>query len=311
MSSIIQRDGSDREQHEENIGQWTMKKTTRLKEMINAPEILVMHPAHDALSARIAEQAGAKAVTVGGFAASGVLLGQPDSSQLTATELATFYEGICASVDIPVFVDADTGFGGVTNVIRTVKDFERAGVAGLFIEDQLFPKRCGHTAGKDVISTEEMVPKLKAALDNRTDEDLVIMGRTDALGVLGIEDAIARANLYRETGCDMVFVEAPETTSQMRRICEEVDGPVLANMIEFGRSPLLASHQLQELGFAAAVWPVASVFVVSRALEVLYRTITETGSTISLHEQMVDFEEYMKIVRLSELRDTEARYEKI
>ena len=150
-----------------------------------------------------------------------VLLGQPDSSQLTATELAKFYEGICASVDIPVFVDADTGFGGVTNVIRTVKDFERAGVAGLFIEDQLFPKRCGHTAGKDVVSTEEMVPKLKAALDSRTDEDLVIMGRTDALGVLGIEDAIARANLYRRTGCDMVFVEAPETTLQMRRICRK------------------------------------------------------------------------------------------
>ncbi len=288
-----------------------MKKTTRLKEMINAPEILVMYPAHDALSARIAEQAGAKAVTAGGFAASGVLLGQPDSSQLTATELAKFYEGICASVDIPVFVDADTGFGGVTNVIRTVKDFERAGVAGLFIEDQLFPKRCGHTAGKDVVSTEEMVPKLKAALDSRTDEDLVIMGRTDALGVLGIEDAIARANLYRQTGCDMVFVEAPETTLQMRRICKEVDGPVLANMIEFGRSPLLASHQLQELGFAVAVWPVSSVFVVSRALQVLYRTMKETGSTTSLHEQMVDFEEYMRIVGLTELRDTEARYEKI
>jgi 2-methylisocitrate lyase-like PEP mutase family enzyme len=287
-----------------------MKTTTRLKEMIDAPEILVMYPAHDALSARIAERAGARAVTVGGFAASGVLLGQPDSSQLTATELAKFYEGICSSVDIPVFVDADTGFGGVINVIRTVKDFERAGVAGLFIEDQRFPKRCGHTAGKEVVSTEEMVPKLKAAIDNRADEDLVIMGRTDALGVVGIEEAIARANLYRETGCDIVFVEAPETTSQMRRICEEVEGPVLANMIEFGRSPLLDSNQLQELGFAAAVWPVASVFVVARALQSLYGTMKETGSTMSLREQMVDFEEYMEIVGLSELRDSEARYEK-
>ena len=211
-----------------------------------------MYPAHDALSARIAEQAGAKAVTAGGFAASGVLLGQPDSSQLTATELAKFYEGICASVDIPVFVDADTGFGGVTNVIRTVKDFERAGVAGLFIEDQLFPKRCGHTAGKDVVSTEEMVPKLKAALDSRTDEDLVIMGRTDALGVLGIEDAIARANLYRQTGCDMVFVEAPETTLQMRRICKEVDGPKMANMVEQGDTPYLLEDELGEMGYKIA-----------------------------------------------------------
>lgn len=286
-----------------------MKKTTRLKEMIQAPEILVMHPVHDALSARIAEQEGARAVTVGGFAASGVLLGQPDSSQLTATELTKFYEGICASVDIPVFVDADTGFGGVTNVIRTVRDFERAGVAGLFIEDQRFPKRCGHTAGKDVISAKEMVPKLRAALDSRLDEDFVVMGRTDALAVLGIEEAIARANLYLETGCDIVFVEAPESTSQMRRVCEEVAGPVLANMIDFGRSPHLASHQLQELGFAVAVWPVASVFTVSWALRLLYRTMNETGSTQALHDQMVDFEEYTRIVGLPELRAREARYE--
>ena len=137
------------------------------------------------------------------------------------------------------------------------------------------------------------------------------MGRTDALAILGIEEAITRANLYRENGCDMVFVEAPETTLQMRRICKEVEGPVLANMIEFGRSPLMALHQLQELGFAVAVWPVASVFVVSRALQILYRTLKETGSTLSLFEQMVDFEEYMKIVRLSELREAEARYKKI
>ena len=189
--------------------------------------------------------------------------GQPDSSQLTATELATFYEGICSAVDIPVFVDADTGFGGVSNVIRTVRDFERAGVAGLFIEDQVFPKRCGHTTGKEIISTEEMLPKLKAALDHRIDEDLVIMGRTDALGVLGVEEAIARVNLYRESGCDMVFVEAPETINQIQQICEEVDGPVLANMVDFGRSPLLSAKKLEEIGFAVGGWPVASVFLVS------------------------------------------------
>jgi 2-methylisocitrate lyase-like PEP mutase family enzyme len=287
-----------------------MKKTTRLKQMISAPEILVMHPAHDALSARVAERAGAKAVTVGGFAASGVLLGQPDSSQLTASELAKFYEGICVGADIPVFVDADTGFGGIANVIRTVRDFERAGVAGLFIEDQVFPKRCGHTLGKDVVPTEEMLPKLRAALDHRVDEDFVVMGRTDALGVLGIEEAIARANLYHEVGCDIVFVEAPETVDQMRRICKEVDGPVLANMVDFGRTPLLSSRELQEIGFAAAVWPIASVLVASRALEKLYRTLSETGSTASIHDQMVDFDTYMEIVGLGELREVEALYER-
>ena len=271
----------------------------------------MMHPVHDALSARIAERAGAKAVTVGGFAASGVLLGQPDSSQLTATELAKFYEGICSSVDIPVFVDADTGFGGVTNVVRTVRDFERAGAAGLFIEDQLFPKRCGHTSGKEVVSVREMLPKLKAALDTRKDEDFVIMGRTDALGVLGIEEAINRANLYRDIGCDIVFVEAPETRLQMQRICEEVEGPLLANMIDFGRSPLLSRDELEQLGFDVAVWPVASVFMVSKALEQLYRTINKTGSTTSLHASMVNFDEYLEIVRLKELREQEARYEDV
>jgi methylisocitrate lyase len=287
-----------------------MKKTTRLKAMIEAPEILVMYPAHDALSARIAERAGARALTVGGFAASGVLLGQPDSSQLTATELAHFYEGICSAVDIPVFDDADTGFGGVSNVIRTVQDFERAGVAGLFIEDQVFPKRCGHTSGKSVIPAEEMIAKLRAALDHRIDEDLVIMGRTDALGVLGVDEAIARARRYGEVGCDMVFVEAPGSTEQMRRICAEVDAPLLANMIDFGRSPLLSARELQEIGFAAAVWPVASVFMVSRALEELYRVLGETGSTVSLHDRMVDFDAYMEIVGLAALRETEARYER-
>ena len=153
-----------------------------------------------------------------------------------------------------------------------------------------------------------MLPKLKAALDHRIDEDLVIMGRTDALAILGIEEAITRANLYRENGCDMVFVEAPETTTQMQQICREVDGPVLANMIDFGRSPMLSAKELEEIGFAVGVWPVASVFLVSRALQTLYRTMNETGSTATLHEQMVEFEEYMSIVGLAELRDTEARY---
>jgi len=286
-----------------------MRKTTRLKQMIQAPEILVMHPAHDALSARIAEREGARAVTVGGFAASGVLLGQPDSSQLTATELAKFYEGICASVDIPVFVDADTGFGGVTNVVRTVRDFERAGVAGLFIEDQVFPKRCGHTPGKQVVDPDDIAAKLRAALDHRADEDFVIMGRTDALAVNGVEDAIARANLFMEIGCDIAFVEAPENREQMEQVCREVRGPVLANMVDFGRTPAMSARELEEIGFAAAVWPVASVFAVAQVLSTLYRTLNETGSTRAMHDRMVDFDEYTDIVRLAEMRAREARYE--
>ncbi len=288
-----------------------MRKTTRLKQLIHAPEILVPYPAHDALSARIAEDAGAHAITVGGFPASGVLLGEPDTSQLTATELAGFYEGICASVDIPVLADADTGFGGVTNVIRTVRHFERAGVAGLFLEDQRFPKRCGHTAGKEVVGAGEMLPKLRAALDAREDPDLVIMGRTDARAILGIDEAIRRANLYMDAGCDAAFIEAPETPGEMRRICREVNGPLLANIVEFGRTPHLTAGELEEMGFAIAVWPVSSVFVTARALQTLYRTLGDTGSTTALHDRMTSFREYMRIVRLPELREREARYGEI
>ena len=288
-----------------------MRKTTRLKQLIHAPEILVPYPAHDALSARIAEDAGAHAITVGGFPASGVLLGEPDTSQLTATELAGFYEGICASVDIPVLVDADTGFGGVTNVIRTVRHFERAGVAGLFLEDQRFPKRCGHTAGKEVVGAGEMLPKLRAALDAREDPDLVIMGRTDARAILGIDEAIRRANLYMDAGCDAAFIEAPETPGEMRRICREVNGPLLVNIVEFGRTPHLTAGELEEMGFAIAVWPSHRFSSPPAPLQTLYRTLGETGSTTPLHDRMTSFREYMRIVRLPELREREARYGEI
>ena len=196
----------------------------------------------------------------------------------------------------------------MTNVIRTVRNFERAGVGGLFLEDQRFPKRCGHTAGKEVTGTEEMLPKLKAALEARRDEGLVIMGRTDALGVLGIGEAIKRANLNLEAGCDAAFIEAPETRGEMRRICREVRGPLLANIVEFGRTPHLGARELEDMGFALAVWPVSSVFIATRALEALYRTLRETGSTASLHDRMASFDQYMQVVRLPRLREREARY---
>ncbi len=193
----------------------------------------------------------------------------------------------------------------MTNVIRTVQNFERAGVAGLFLEDQRFPKRCGHTAGKKVTGTQEMLPKLRAALDARRDEDLVIMDRTDALGV---GEAIRRANLCLEAACDAAFIETPETRDEMRRICHEVRGPLLANIVESGRTPHHGARKLEDMGFALAVWPVSSVFIASRALETLYRTLRETGSTAALHDRMASFDEYMQGVRLPRLREREARY---
>jgi methylisocitrate lyase len=173
-----------------------MKKTTLLKRCILAPEILVMPGAHDALSARIIEKTGFSAFFVGGYSATAALLGKPDISLLTLTEMVGHAARLSEAVDIPFLMDADTGYGGVLNVARTVREMERAGAAGLFIEDQVFPKRCGHMEGKQVIATEDMIAKIKAALDARSDQDFIIMARTDALAVFGIQEAIERGNLY-------------------------------------------------------------------------------------------------------------------
>ena len=165
------------------------------------------------------------------------MLGEPDTSQLSMTEMADFYARLCDASPLPILSDADTGYGGPTNVARTVRAYERAGVAALFVEDQVFPKRCGHMDGKRIVPRAEWLEKIKAALDARTDPDLVIMARTDALAVVGLDEAIERAQMAREVGADLLFVEAPTDVEQMRRICSEIDGPTLANNIEAGKTP--------------------------------------------------------------------------
>jgi 2,3-dimethylmalate lyase len=282
-----------------------MDLRTRFRRLLAAPEILVMPGIHDALSARVAAEAGFSAITMGGFAATGALLGQPDSSQLGLSELADHYARVVDASNLPVLADADTGFGNVTNVRRAVQAYERAGVAGLFIEDQVFPKRCGHTPGKAVVPVEDMLAKLKAALDARWDPDLVIMARTDARAVSGLDEAIERACLFREAGADLLFVEAPRTVDEMRRICREVGGLQLANMIEFGHSPELPARELEEIGFATCVWPVSSVFAVVHALRALYGAIARDGTSAAFRDSMVSFDDYMRLVGLPELRERE------
>ncbi len=284
-----------------------MRPTTRFRRLVEAPEILVLPGIQDALTARIAENAGFAAVTCGGYAATAALLGQPDTSQLGLAELAEHYTRICEAVSVPVFADADTGFGNVTNVRRAVRAYERAGVAGLFIEDQAFPKRCGHMAGKAVISPSEMVAKLGAALDARIDPDLVVMARTDALAVNGIDDAIERGRLYREAGADMIFVEAPVDTGQMRRICSEIDAPCMANNIEGGLSPFLPSAELQAIGYAMVAFPVATSYAVAAAVNRLMQDLKETGTTAGMADAMLDFTAFNALVGLGELRAAEER----
>ena len=286
-----------------------MRRTTRLRELIAAPEILVMPGVHDALGARLAEAAGFAALTAGGYGATAALLGRPDSSQLSLTELSEMYSRLCDATTLPLLADADTGFGNVTNVARTVRLYEKAGVAGLFIEDQVFPKRCGHMSGKAVVPPAEWLAKIRAALDARSDPDFVIMARTDALAVNGLADAILRAQLAREAGADLLFVEAPTDVAQMRRICTEIPGPCLANNIETGLSPLLPAAQLQQLGYAVVVFPVAATYAMAFALRDLFATIRRTGTTASFLPRLLGFDEFNELVGLSAQRRSEAEWQ--
>ncbi|MBB4265518.1 isocitrate lyase/PEP mutase family protein [Roseospira visakhapatnamensis] len=279
-----------------------MRRTTRFRRLIEADPILVMPGVFDSLSARIAAEAGFQAITCGGYAATATRLGQPDISQLTMVEFADHYARLCDAVDLPVFGDMDTGFGNATNAARALRAYERAGLAGAFIEDQVFPKRCGHMAGKAVVPVAEMLPKLKAVLDARDDPDFVVMARTDALAVEGLQAAIDRANLYREAGADLLFVEAPRTEAQMRRICAEVQGPCMANSLETGLTPLVSAAELEAIGYALVAHPVAALYAVTQTLRRLFGELRETGSTAGWLDRMTDFEGFAALMGLPGIR---------
>jgi 2,3-dimethylmalate lyase len=283
-----------------------MKRTTRFRLLIEAPEIVVLPGAHDALTLRLAEQAGFQAVTCGGYSATASLLGAPDVQQLTMTEMADMYARLCDATELPLFADGDTGYGNTTNVARTVRAYERAGVAGMFIEDQESPKRCGHMEGKRVIPAAEMVAKLKAALDARVDADLIICARTDARAVNGLDDAIERCQLYREAGADLLFVDAPVSVEELRRVCSEIDGPCFANLVEGGKTPILAARQLEAMGFAAVTWPVSASYAIARTVADVYAALLRDGTTNAVRDRMVDFAAFNSLIGLEQVREAEA-----
>lgn len=282
-----------------------MKRTTTFRRLIDAPEILMLPGAHDALAAKIIAQCGFKAYTAGGYSATAGMLGAPDISQLSMTEMADFYARLCDASPLPILADADTGYGGPTNVARTVRAYERAGVAALFVEDQVFPKRCGHMDGKRVVPRAEWLEKIKAALDARTDPDLVIMARTDALAVVGIDEAIERARMAREAGADLLFVEAPTSVEQMKRICSELDGPTLANNVEAGKTPFLTAPELQAIGYAAVAYPTAATYAVAKAVQDLMTALARDGTTAGFKERMVTFDVFNAMVGLGDIRAKE------
>jgi methylisocitrate lyase len=287
-----------------------MKKTTLLKKLILDKEILVMPGAHDALSAKIIELVGFKALILGGYSATASRLGKPDVSFLTMTEMADCLRSISDVVDIPVFADGDTGYGNVTNVRQTVRAFEKAGVAALFIEDQVFPKRCGHMDGKQIIPTLDMVAKIKAAVDARVDEDLVIMARTDAVATDSVNEAIERANIYREAGADLILVEAVTSVEQMKRTNESINAPTMANMVEGGKTPILTVKELQDVGYSVVCIPNATVYATAWALRGLWGELKKEGTTRNWIDRMICFDDFNKLVGLDKVRERESHYYK-
>ncbi|MDX6621037.1 MAG: 2,3-dimethylmalate lyase [Gaiellales bacterium] len=263
-----------------------------LRERLSSGTILVVPGAFDALTGRLLERAGFEAIYRGGYAASAAAFGLPDLGITSSTEMADHARRLCSAVGIPVIADADTGYGEVAQVIRTVNELERAGVAAIQLEDQVFPKRCGHMDGKDVIAPELHEQKLRAALDARSDPATLIVARTDALAVTGLEDAIARAHRYAAAGADVLFIDAPRSEDELRAIGSAGIGkPLLVNVSEYGRTPDLGAAAFEQLGFAIALYPTSTLFAASQSTKELAATLRETGSTRGMMPRMMPFDE--------------------
>ncbi len=274
-------------------------KPKLLRELLRRPGIIRSLAAHDVFTAKICEAAGVELLFLGGFGAAASGFGLPDLGLLGLAEMADAARRMAGAVQVPVIVDGDTGYGTLPNVIRTVREFERAGAAGMLLEDQVFPKRCGHFSGKAVIPAEEMAAKLQAALEVRSNPEFVIIARTDARAVEGLSAAIDRANRYAELGADLCFVEAPQSRDELAQIGREVRAPQLANMLTGGATPILPAEELERLGFKIVVAPIETLAVTGFAVRQLTQTLLEHGRVDSLAERMLSFDDMKQLLGVS------------
>lgn len=281
----------------------------RLRELLAGHRPVVAPGGYDALSARLIEEAGFAAVYMTGFGTAASLLGRPDIGLLTATEMIDNARRIAGCVAIPVVADADTGYGNPLNVIRTVRDYERAGVAGIHLEDQAMPKRCGHLAGKVLVPAAEMVAKIRAAVDARNDPDFVLIARTDARAVDGLDAALDRASRYLDAGADVLFVEAPEDESEIERIARTFAGvPLLFNWAEGGRTPPVSLDWLGQLGYRIVIFPIGTLLSAATAIRSFLATLVRDGSPTALLGSLPTIPEFVDTLGMNEIRELEARF---
>ncbi len=285
-----------------------MHKKSIRDRIANDNDIIILPGVYDALTAKIAEDVGFEAAFQTGYGTSASLLGMPDFGFLDAGETLENARRIINCVNIPILVDIDTGYGNPLNVWKIVKDLERIGAKGIFLEDQVWPKRCGHMTGKAVIPKEEYILKLQAAIDAREDNEFIIVARTDSLAQFGIEEAIERGKEYRKIGADVVFIEAPKTIDQMELIAKEIKAPLLANMIEEGVTPNLTANQLRKMGYKMVVFPLSALYSSTFAIKQTLQTLKKTGTTKELKNKMITFQEFNDLVDLSNYNKLEKKY---
>lgn len=278
----------------------------RLRKLVEAEEILILPGAYDALSAKLVQAAGFQAVYLTGYGQSASKLGEPDVGLMCMSEMAERTRDIAMAVDIPVACDADTGFGSPVNVIRTVREYERAGAAAIQLEDQAMPKKCGHMLGRQVVPAEEMAEKIRAAAAARGDPDFLIIARTDARTEHGIDEAIRRGKLYEEAGADIIFIESLETVDEMKRVNREIRKPTIANMVEGGRTPFLPARELQEIGYSAVIFPITTLYAAAKAVYDVLADLRENGTSAGSSDRMLCFREFNELIGLPAVRKIES-----
>ena len=291
-------------------GRRSMTRSAQLRRLLAGDEPVLAPGAYDALSARIVESAGFPAVYMTGYGSSAGLLGRPDVGLLSAAEMVDNARRIVLAVGCPVIADADTGYGNALNVRRTVQSYENAGLAAIHIEDQVTPKKCGHMENKQLIPAPEMVQKLRAAVDARVDPDFVLIARTDARAVEGIDAAIERGHRYREAGADVIFVEAPQTEAELEQVARAFDGeaPLLFNWADSGKSPLLPVERLAAFGYRLIIYPVSTLFAATKAMMGVVAEIRGSGTTHAYQDRMMQFADFNRFIGLPDVQRIEAEF---
>jgi 2-methylisocitrate lyase-like PEP mutase family enzyme len=281
---------------------------SRISVLLEKEGTLVFPGVYDALSAKLVERAGFPLTFISGYSVAATHLGLPDFGYLTQTEMVSTARRVCASVKIPIIIDADTGYGNALNVIRTVNELIEARAAGMFLEDQVWPKRCGHMKGKRVIPADEHVQKIRAAVDARGKRDFFIVARTDARQVNSIEDAIARCQRYKEAGADALFVEAPRSKEELARIAKDLPAPLVANMLEGGVTPLLTKDELEQIGFQLIVCPLTALYASAKAMQDMFTLIKTAGTTRDALDRLLPFQQFNDLIGLHDYYALDEKY---